>query len=272
MVIIKLARYIRKQVAFLLFDFGLLPKKYTLQVKGALVFENKDLVWDASGYWFVSPMPSAVDLENYYSNIYWGLVGSKGGLVENRDVDHFMLLTSKMDELRESKLRCLNFGAGHGGISYLLYAMGHEIVNIEPSGLPIQLGANWSTLPTLDAIEGEFDLIYGSHSLEHVVDLHGVMSKFSRHLKLSGYVFFEVPNCRQSNSKNLMNGGQDGNLTLPHTYYFTTDYFGSLDSVPIINMTFDEKVFPNKIAQHSDGEVIRYLGRGKPKANSASKA
>ncbi|OGO28983.1 MAG: hypothetical protein A2W33_07255 [Chloroflexi bacterium RBG_16_52_11] len=265
MSIFKLARLIRKRVAFLLFDFGLLPKKFRARVKAALVFENKELAWNPAGYWLIAPMPSAAELDYYYSNIYWGLAGGKCGPVVNRDIDHWMLLLSKIDELRGGKLRCLNFGAGHGGISYLLYAMGHEVVNVEPSGLSVTFGTAWSTVSRLESIEGEFDLIYGSHSLEHVQDLDYFMSVVSQHLKSNGYVFFEVPNCRQSNCKNLMNGGQNGNLAVPHTYYFTIDYFGSLDSASIINATFDEKTFPNNITKEEDGEVIRYLGRGKPR-------
>ncbi len=67
--------------------------------------------------------------------------------------------------------------------------MGHEAVNVEPSGLPINLGTAWVTVSTLESIEGEFDVICGSHSMEHAIDLDGFMAKFSHHLKLNGYFF-----------------------------------------------------------------------------------
>lgn len=261
---LKLTHRIKKGVAIVLSDMGILPGSFNDRLKSFLLFENKTLVWNSAGYWFVSPMPSAAELNRWYANAYWGVVNKKGALVESRDIDHFAFLLSEMPGLRRGGLRCLNFGAGHGGISYLFHALGHEVVNVEPSGLPINFDQRWTTISTLEALQGEFDLIYGSHSLEHVADLDAAMYKFARHLKWDGYVFFEVPNCRQTNCRNFMNGGKDGNLIVPHTYYFTTDYFRSLKSAPIINATYDQRGFPKNIDRVDDGEVIRYLGKGRP--------
>ncbi len=254
------------QIIFFLYGFGLLPEK--LQARGRLIsiFRHKTLQWHCAGYWSISPMPTSEDLDFYYKNIYWGQRGGKAsqGLVIQRDIDHLRLLLSIIPELQTKKFRCLNFGAGHGGISYLLHAMGHEIINVEPSGLSLNLVDRWTVLETLVSIEGEFDLVYGSHSLEHVQNIDEFMLKISQHLKPDGYVFFEVPNCRQTNCENLLNGGQDGKIRPPHTYYFTTDYFNSLSGEPLLISTFHEERWPNILASKEDGEVIRYLGRGKP--------
>ncbi|MBT8558168.1 class I SAM-dependent methyltransferase [Polynucleobacter paneuropaeus] len=265
----RLVRNFLKKFALFLSDIELLPKYFDARIKVASIFRNKQLQWNSDGYWFVTPMPSHEDLDYYYSNIYWDKRGGKNSLVEMRDMNHWLLLVSNIQELKSTskKLRCLNFGAGHGGISYLLFAMGHEVVNVEPSGLPMHLGSRWITFESLNSIKGEFDLIYGSHSLEHVQNLNEFMSSISRHLKPEGYVFFEVPNCRQSNCKEQMNGGQNGKLAEPHTYYFTIDYFKSLNSRPVINSTYYENRNLNDIAKDEDGGVIRYLGQGKPVLN-----
>lgn len=259
----KRLRNTAKAIAFGLSDFGLLPTRLKQRAAAGSIFRGRALRWDDRGFWMLEPMPSPSELDAFYSNTYWGQVGVKSALVEPRDVDHLALLTSHIPELRTGKLRCLNFGAGHGGISYLLHAMGHEIVNVEPSGVPLDLGRGWAALHGLDQVTGEFDLIYASHSVEHVLDLDKVMATMSELLAPTGYVFFEVPNCRQSGIGRPVNGGQDGTTRPPHTYYFTLDYFATLESEALVRGTFLQATFPNTMADAEAGDVIRYLGRGR---------
>ena len=112
----------------------------------------------------------------------------------------------------------------------------------------------------LDSVDEKgFDLIYGSHSLEHVLDLDKTMKIFDKILKPGGLIFMEVPNCHQD----CKSGYPDDKLDPPHTYYFTRKYFDSLAGFKVIlNKTFYEsKTGPYMVSNGDDGEVIRFLAR-----------
>jgi hypothetical protein len=112
----RLVRTFLKNFALFLSDIGLLPKYFDARIKVASIFRNKQLQWNSEGYWSVTPMPSDEDLNYYYSNVYWDKRGAKNSLIEMRDMNHLLLLSSNIKEFNCSKkLRCLNFGAGHGG-------------------------------------------------------------------------------------------------------------------------------------------------------------
>jgi hypothetical protein len=150
----------------------------------------------------------------------------------------------------------MNFGAGHGGISHLLWLNGHTVFNIEPSGLRLQYDQRWQTFLSIDDFDEEVDIIYGSHSLEHVLDLGKFETITKKLLRNGGYIFFEVPN-----GEHPLMGGRSGEIQPPHTFYFTRKYFSQLSFSTIINNSYCEDVFPNAESEGDSGEVIRYLGK-----------
>lgn len=251
-------------VAIFLFRIGLLPRRYRKTVEMLLVrketsklWGHRKLVWNADGYWYVDPMPSDEELSKYYNNVYWLGRDDKHRMLRIRDVDHFILLKPLLAEYQRP-IRILNFGAGHGGISFLFTAMGCEVVNVEPSDMDLEMG--WVHVRELTSVEGEFDLIYGSHSLEHVPDVRNFISRINAMLRPNGMVFFEVPNCHQSNRE----GYPNGKIAPPHTYYFTRDYFRKLDFETLLNKTFYQGVGrggADVSSSEDDGGVIRYIGR-----------
>lgn len=187
-----------KTILILCLDFGILPlalkKKAEFLKLYRKLWTKKKLVF-RNGYWCLSPMPDPDELNSYYSHFYWIEMGGKSSLVGNRDVDHFMTLKSFLGKNFHPK-KVLNFGAGHGGISHLFFAMGCEVVIIEPSEIPLNMG--WQQYSNLESLNlRDFDLIYSSHSLEHVLDLESVMRKFNSILSKDGILFFEVPNCHE---------------------------------------------------------------------------
>jgi 2-polyprenyl-3-methyl-5-hydroxy-6-metoxy-1,4-benzoquinol methylase len=264
---------IRMRIALLLYEIGFLPSKYKAIVisakaseKAKKIFDGRKLKKHDCGYWTVEPMPTDYELEEYYRNTYWSArEGGKSSLVILRDIDHLLFLKIHAQKLfLKTSINLLNFGAGHGGFSHLMHAMGHNVYNVEPSGIETTYPDRWeyfSTMNEINRIDVKFDLIYSSHSLEHVIDVDLFMENVSDLISDSGYLFFEVPNCNQTKG---FNGGSNGIIRAPHTYYFSLKYFETLCPTTLINKSFFQTDHPNTLATNEDGDVIRFLGQGKP--------
>ena len=85
------------------------------------IFSNRSLKYSDDGYFFVDPMPSIDELNEYYSSFYWepNKKAKKIHGANSRDFLHYNLLKEYIpQELSQGKV-FLNFGAGHGGISHL---------------------------------------------------------------------------------------------------------------------------------------------------------
>lgn len=214
-------------------------------------WRNRSLQWHEDGYWLVTPMPTKEELDQYYATTYWQSRGGKRCLVSQRDLNHFLEIKKLYPEKTFS--RVLNLGAGHGGISILFYMTGAKVTNIEPSGL--DLGLDWECLSNFEEAKGSYDLIYGSHSLEHLIDIKAFFDHAEKIMSPSGIFYFEVPNCHQDNSKSY----PGGKLQIPHTYYFTRDFFQKLPYKVTLNKTYSS-IDKSLYTQLDDdtGDVIRF--------------
>lgn len=227
-------------------------------------FLNRQLQWHQSGYWHLSPMPSPEELNEYYAATYWQQRGGKPVLINGRDLVHNIILTEYLPLFMSTSKTILNFGAGHGGLSHLLWAKGHNIINVEPSGLPFFYQERWLTVSDISEVSANsIDLVYGSHSLEHVQDIDSFLLTIQKIARPQSWVFWEVPNCSDARP-----GQTRSRLTPPHTYYFTTQFFQT--TYPDIQLlgTFEqshtEDIFQNwRTYQTEDdsGIVIRVLAR-----------
>jgi len=136
------------------------------------VFAKCSLSYSEDGYYFLEPMPTVDDLNAYYSSLYWDSRAGKSYGVNTRDIVHFEILKEFLSDILVEGKVFMNFGAGHGGISNLLWLEGMDIVNVEPSLLPQFYMERWTTVEDISKLESNsVDLIYGSHSLEHVQDI-----------------------------------------------------------------------------------------------------
>jgi hypothetical protein len=209
------------------------------------------------GYFYIDPMPTEQELDSYYSERYWSTRSGKSNLINNRDLEHFLLLEPYIKN--EANFSFLNFGAGHGGISHLVKLAKplSNVINIEPSVMSFKHDSNWSVYSSIESVREKVDIIYGSHSLEHVNNLEKYQELFRSLLKPEGLVFWEVPNAFFPG-----NGGSDGKLHVPHTYYFTRLYFDNVYSKVIMNGCWDDRTFPSTLVDDEpEGGVIRFLGR-----------
>jgi hypothetical protein len=94
--------------------------------------------------------------------------------------------------------------------------------------------------------------------LEHVTNIKEFKLQVRRILKGTGLVFWEVPNANDSNSGAIL-----GKVHIPHTYYFTSDFFANWFTEIIMLGEFKEQedVIKQLPITGNTGHVIRALGK-----------
>lgn len=224
------------------------------------LFGTKLLKYNDAGFWVIDPMPSQVELDHYYSTAYWATRDDHKVLLKDRDVAHVNLLFGFARELflSSSPKTVVNFGAGHGGASFLFYAQGFRVINVDPYPGDVEF---FDYRSTLTDVHEQVDLVYASHSLEHVTDISSIVSEIRRILKPGGVLFIEVPNAEyraEDNSHELLSFTPT--LQAPHTYYFSTSFF---DDLPFSKQLLSAYQYSeNRWGKSSTlygGDVIRYV-------------
>lgn len=224
------------------------------------LFDGCKLIYNENGYWVVDPMPSQLNLMDFYKKSYWAGRGGKFYGIGIRDLIHDSFINSVLPNIEPGIF--LNFGAGHGGISHLFHGRGHGVINLEPSGLPCYYDDRWKTVTNWDDVESQsIDFFYASHSVEHVTDLDYFLVNLRRKVKATGYIFIEVPN-----GLGVGNGPLEGRVYPPHTYYLTRTWFLNNFSRIIALDTFNESHvdgvidgWPRYLDPANNGRVIRAI-------------
>jgi len=195
---------------------------------------NLKLLNSNKGYHFIYPQLTEAELKKYYEEHYWrnyrdtDFVG-----VKERDFFHFALIEKY--KLLEQGGRILNFGSGHGGVSFIFSILKNEVINFEYDKSLKRYESYFMTIDEFNHIEdNSVDLIYASHSLEHVSDIDTTINHFKRIASPNCKVFFEVPN-----ADHLESGSQNNTVDEPHTYYFTYKYFEKILSNNILLKTYN---------------------------------
>jgi 2-polyprenyl-3-methyl-5-hydroxy-6-metoxy-1,4-benzoquinol methylase len=207
-------------------------------------------------------MPNKEELNQYYKSAYWE---SRENInlriiLNRRDLIHFKILKNLFPQSIAKKKVFLNFGSGHGGVSHLLHDLGLEIINIEQGEMPNYYNKNWSKFSSTKSIKDDsVDVIYSSHSLEHVQNINEVQNEFKRIIKPEGILFFEVPNADSSST-----GPKENKIVIPHTYYFQKIFFKNWFSKAILVKSFiqnDYEDIDNFMSyENPNGEIIIAIG------------
>ena len=233
--------------------------------KANSIFSNRKLEYSKKGFFYVDPMPTVNELNEYYSNVFWNARSKKNYGVSLRDLTHWYILQKYIGEfINGRKLTILNFGAGHGGISNILWMQGHNVINVEPSGVPKSYSERWEHYKEIEQVPIEsIDIVYGSHSLEHVQNIDKFEEEIKRILKKDNYIFWEVPNADNPDC-----GPIRDKIVSPHTYYFKKEYFDNCFDEILLNDAYDcIAQFKDNIVdewssfKNSQGHVIRVLGK-----------
>lgn len=226
------------------------------------IFLNRKITLsDDQSYYYLDPMPSSKELDNYYSNSYWDVFPTKIKGLSYRDIVHFNILKEYMINKIIKNNTFLNFGAGHGGLSHLMWSNNMNVINIEPSGLPNFYNNRWKTLHNIDQVEtNSIDILYGSHSLEHVQNIENFKKEVKRILKSDGYLFWEVPNAEHTEGDK-----EYPDIVIPHTYYFKKRFFKLWFSKTLLCETYNKlhnynlENYCNEI--NDNGKIIRAIGQ-----------
>jgi len=225
------------------------------------LFESKSLKYDNAGFWYLDPMPSSEELDNYYATAYWATRDDRKVMLKDRDIAHInQLLSTHKDVLLSTKEKTVvNFGAGHGGASFLFHAMGFRVINVDPYPGDVDF---FEYRKSLSEITELVDVFYASHSLEHVTDVNLTMEEISRILRPGGLVFFEVPSADNRNYTTVdVAGLRTPRIQPPHTIYFTREYFTGLN---LLGGSIETYIYQGNrwgiVDQSGQGEVIRVIG------------
>ncbi len=241
-------------VGIFLYKIGFLPKIYDNRIKAAIIIKNYykkfkklKLIYDEKGYFKVDPMPSAKELSNFYEKIYPLKSNAIYDPIKIRDIDHYKLINKIFPDFNNSKKNILNFGSGHGGVSILFKIAGHKVYNLDPSETIRYFDEDWHNIRSFSELNCNIDLIYGSHSLEHVTNIEEVINNFKKISNNNTKFFFEVPN-HPINQKH--------SIDPPHTYYFSRLFFQNNFKKIQHNKTYS---ISGVLANEDEGEVIRFV-------------
>ena len=93
-------------------------------------------------------------------------------------------------------MKILNFGAGHGGFSILTSFLGAHVTEIDTTDYDAKcFNHNITRFSDFSEIkEKKFDLIYASHTLEHVTDVLAVIKMFKKVSHDNTFYYFEFQN------------------------------------------------------------------------------
>lgn len=171
----------------------------------------------------VYPKITPEALNNYYSADYWsirattdleGIVFAKSNT--DRAKHHLKFLNDNGLKKVETML---DFGAGMCGASAVFKPQGfcRDITIFDKASQAREI-ANMLGIQHIKNMEDKgnkkFDLIYSSHSLEHVQDIGETLTQFSIMVKKEGHVFIEVPNVANKTVLEMCHHA-------PHTYNFS---------------------------------------------------
>ncbi len=228
------------------------------------VLGNKTVKWCDDGYWKMDPMPTQEDLDKYYQEVYWFSNSDyKNYIVVGRDLKHAEFIKREIAESFPDVKNFLNYGAGHGGVSYLFHPLGFNIFNIEPGGLDTFNLDNFYAYNNINELNEAnpnilFDVIYASHVIEHLRDPIEFFLPAIDLLNQNGKIILEVPNTRILNpDKEYFEGGCDGKTTGSHTLYFTKDFFENLGAkIFFYGGDYNKADYP-KVSSEDNANFIR---------------
>jgi SAM-dependent methyltransferase len=172
---------------------------------------------------YVHPQITSEKLDDYYSSEYWSVRAPEELKQIVYAKENTERPTNQLQFLKKNGLTrvesMLDFGAGMCGAPTVFKRAKFcdDITIYDKSAQAKQIAGILGVrfVGDLDEIGDEqFDLIYSSHSLEHVPDILETLARLSQMVKKGGYLFFEVPNIANRTVVKLAHHA-------PHTYNFS---------------------------------------------------
>jgi 2-polyprenyl-3-methyl-5-hydroxy-6-metoxy-1,4-benzoquinol methylase len=151
------------------------------------------------GLVYVTPQPTAKDLERFYEGYY-----AEDGESDWRRIMEriFRRDAARLRALLGRPGRLLDVGAGFGHFALAMREAGWKVAAVESSsvaaarlaaqGVPVHRGQ----VPDVEAPAERFDVVTASSVLEHVADPRAVLAWMFETLRPGGWVLVRVPNVR----------------------------------------------------------------------------
>lgn len=188
-------------------------------------------------------------------------------LLRHRDIKHFEQICEYCLEIYKKKLKILNFGAGHGGISILFNILGHDVTNYDPIRMLPIMKNNWNCVTSLDTLDETFDLVYNSHSFSAVNNLEEELIKLAKITDENTFFFIE------ESIKTKFNNSIP-KFKPPRINYFIDEkffenIFYNVDKVIYLIQKTNENGLIDRIEvdNHKNADLIQILTKSKLKPN-----
>ena len=175
-------------------------------------------------FYFLSPIPKISELNEFYSTDYQNTRDEIPFEITPRELTQISFLKKKF-EFKDKKI--LNFGCGKSGFSYLCKLMGANVVEVDAKHKnETNFDKDIYFTNSIETLNGsKFDLIYASHSLEHVSNIKETLTSFEKLSKENTHFFFEVPD----GEIDLKLRKQRGRI-FPHIFFFRKDFYKNIFS------------------------------------------
>lgn len=188
------------------------------------IFSDRQWAYCAGcNFSYVHPQVPSEELDDYYSCEYWSVRAPDEIEQVVYAKENTERPTNQLKFLKEKGLTrvesMLDFGAGMCGAPTVFKQAGFcgDITIYDKSAQAKQIAGLLGVRFVGDLIEigdKKFDLIYSSHSLEHVPDILEALARLSQMVKQGGHLFLEVPNIANRTMVKLAHHA-------PHTYNFS---------------------------------------------------
>lgn len=168
-------------------------------------------------YYHRSPMPDKHFFDKYYKEALSNFkIRGIPQNIQSREINQLDYILNSKKNFNFKNKKILNFGAGHGGFSILTSFLGAYIVEIDfvDHGTR-RLNHNIERFSDFSNTQDKFDLIYASHTLEHLTDILSVLKIFKKLSHDNTSYLFEVPNGKLDLK----------NDNVFHTYFFYKEFF-----------------------------------------------
>lgn len=191
---------------------------------------------NACGFVMTNPRPDDKDLPKYYqSGNYISHTDKSTNLIDEvYKISRTFTLQWKLKLINKHSIQppynVLDYGCGTG--AFLKVCKNHklQIAGVEPSSIAreqAQRNAGMEIHPTIDHVNGFFDVITLWHVLEHVGDINATIDKLKTRLHKNGTMFIAVPNLQSNDA--LQYGVHWAAYDVPrHLWHFSQTAMNSL--------------------------------------------
>ena len=187
-------------------------------------FNNLSVKKYENFFYFLSPIPKISDLNVFYSTDYEKARDVIAFEISARELTQISFLKKNFDFKNK---QILNFGSGKSGFSYLCKLMGAKVTEVDAKDKrETNFDKDILFTNSIEDLKGsKFDLIYASHSLEHVSNIRKTLISLKMLSKENTYFFFQCPD----GEIDLRLRKQRGRI-FPHIYFFRKDFYENIFS------------------------------------------